>query len=80
MRLGFFQRDVDQATGGEAEPLGDQVQIIVVNPDCREVIGHAQGHGVLSGFEADHWLEPHLKNVFRKEFLEVAFYGFPQAG
>ena len=80
MGLGLLEGDVDQATRREAQTLGNQVQIIVVNPDRREVIGHTERHRILGGFEADHGLEPHLKNVFRKELLEVAFYGFPQAG
>jgi hypothetical protein len=78
--VGLAEGDVDQAAGGQPQALGDQVEVIVVNPDRREIVGHPQGHRVLRGIQAHHGLKPHLKHVLREELLEVAFDGFPQAG
>ena len=78
--VGLAKRDIDQAAGSQAQALRDQVEVVVVDPDRRKVVGHPQRHGVLRGLEAHHRLEPHLKNVFRKELLKVAFDGFPEAG
>jgi hypothetical protein len=64
----------------EPEALRDQIEVVVVNPDRREIVGHAEGDRVKAGVEAHHRLEPHLENVVRKQRLEVAFDGFPEAG
>src|SRR5690606_11625862 len=74
------ERHIDHAAGVEAQALGDQVQVVVMDPDGGEVGGHAERHAVLGGFEAHHGLEPHLKNILGKQLLEIAFYGFPKAG
>src|SRR5581483_8080798 len=36
--------------------------------------------GIARGLQAHHRLEPHLKNIFREERLEVAFHRFPETG
>ena len=63
-----------------AQSLRDQVEVVVVNPNRREVIGHAKRHRITRAFEAHDGFEPHLENIFRKERLKVAFHGFPEAG
>ena len=78
--VGLAQCDIHETAGGEAEPLGDEVQVVVVDPDRRKVIGHAQNHRVLRGFDTNHGLEPHLEHVLGKQLLEVAFDGFPETG
>ena len=60
--------------------MRDQIQIIVVDPDDGEVVGHAQCDTFFSGFEALEGLEPHMKDVLRKQFLEITFHGLPAAG
>jgi hypothetical protein len=72
-----FECDVDHASRAEAETLSDEVQVVIVDPDCRKIVGDAQGYVVLSCAEAGDGFKPHLKYVFREETLEIAFYGFP---
>ena len=78
--IGLAQCHGHHATGVQAEALSDQIEVVVVNPNRREVIGHAKRHRIARGFEAHDGFEPHLENIFRKERLKVAFYGFPEAG
>ena len=80
LRAGGAELYVNEATGAEAKALGDQVEVVVVNPDLGELVGDAEGEGVFGGFKAHHGLEPHMEDIFREERLEVAFHGFPKAG
>src|SRR5664280_1444481 len=75
-----LQRDIDQPAGGQAEALSDEIQVVIVDPDRREVIGYTERHRILGRFEANDGFKPHLENVLGEEPLEVTFDGFPQAG
>jgi hypothetical protein len=76
--VAFAQGDADHATGGKTDALSDQVEVVVVDPDGGEFVGHAQHQGILGGFDAGDGLKPHLENFIGKETLEVAFHGFPE--
>ena len=72
--------DVDEAAGDEPKPLGDQIEVVVVDPNRGKFVGHAQRDEFFAGIEANDGLEPHMKDIFRKQRFEVAFHGFPKAG
>ena len=73
------QRDIDHPAGREPQSLGDQVEVVVVDPDRGKIVRYSQRQGVARGLEAHDGLEPHLEDVFRKERLEVALYRLPEA-
>ncbi len=76
--VGLLQVDAHRPAGGQAQALRDQVQVVVVDPDGGEIVGHAERDRVLRGLEANHGLKPHLEDVLGKEGLEVTFDRFPQ--
>src|SRR5208283_3203225 len=75
-----LQRYIDQPAGRQAKALGDEIQVVVMDPDRREVIGHTKRDRILGRFEANDGFKPHLEDVLGEEPLEVTFNGFPQAG
>jgi len=65
-----LQRHRDQPAGSQAKALGDEIQVVVVDPDRREIIGHAERYRVLGRFEANDGFKPHLENVLGKSPLK----------
>jgi hypothetical protein len=61
-----LQGNVDQAAGSEAQTLSNEVKVVVVDPDCCEVIRHAKRNGILGRFEANDGFKPHLEDILRE--------------
>ena len=70
--------ELDLVAGGEPQALHNQVQIVVADPDGREVVGHAQGETGGGRFHAGNGLEPQLVDVLGEKALKVVLYGFPK--
>jgi CheY-like chemotaxis protein len=73
----FFKPVVDEATGDVAQALGDQVQVVVVDPDGGKFVGDAESDDIFGGFQAHDRFKPHMENILREERLEVGFHGVP---
>src|SRR6185436_4911407 len=65
----------DRAAGAQLEALGDEVEVVVVDPDGCEIGGHAERDGAFPGLKAGDGLEPELKNILGKQALEITFDG-----
>ena len=69
--------DGDEATSEVAQALGDQVQVVVVDPNGGKFIGYAKSDDIFGGFQAHDRFKPHMENILREERLEVGFHGVP---